>query len=361
MGKERIDPWSSEIISDYTHLYADFGLQKMNSGLTLDYKLFERNLILGHRDFQLIVKSIKEKKPFINITGIASSGNLHLGHKIDIELFAFFSKYTKYNYFTIADIDGFVSRPDERVKNMEEAKKFAVDNTAHLLAFGLTEKQIYVQSNYEKKYYEFAFELSKKITKNTFEAVYGHVDLGKVSAAILQYADILHPQLKEFSGVMPSITGIGLDQDPHARLARDIAKRLPYKMFMPSFVFFKHQSGLRDGSKMSSGHPDATIFLDDSYEEIKKKINKSFTGGKPTAEEQKKSGADIDICKVCELLSFHMNDTKELLGVLENEKKGRTLCGETKSFAIEFLTKELEKHQKKKAQSMTKAEKIVFG
>ena len=81
---------------------------------------------------------------------------------------------------------------------MAKAKEYAVDVVAHLLALGLTKEEIYVQSKKEQRYYEFAFEISKKITENEFKAIYGHLNLGKVSANLLQYADILHLQLKEY-------------------------------------------------------------------------------------------------------------------------------------------------------------------
>ena len=75
---------------------------------------------------------------------------------------------------------------------------------------------MYVQSRKEQRYYEFAFELTKKFTFNTLFKIYGNdYSPGKNSANMLQYADMLHPQLREFGGPMPSLTGIGVDQDPH--------------------------------------------------------------------------------------------------------------------------------------------------
>ncbi len=359
----KIDPWSSQAIENYEHVFKEFGLKKFPDEMKkkLNHRFFKRNIVMAHRDYEKILKKIQEKKPFINITGIASSGKLHLGHLVDIELFLFHKQMDAKNFFTIADIDAYVSRPDNKMPSMEKAKELAINNTAHVLALGLNEKDLYVQSNYEKKYYEFAFELSKKITKNMFEAVYGHVDLGKISASLLQYADILHPQLKEFEGKMPSITGIGLDQDPHARLTRDVARRVNHEIELPSFVYFKHQSGLKQGTKMSASDPYSAIFLDDSNEDIKKKINKAFTGGRNTAEEQRKSGANPDICKVCEILTFHHPEDDFVKNTIENEKKGKTLCGDVKKMTIEFLQEMLSKHREKVEKNKTLAEKIVLG
>lgn len=360
---EAIDPWGSKTVSDYAHVFKEFGLQEFPEKFRekLNHRFFERKIIIAHRDFEKIFSRIESKKPFINITGIASSGNYHFGHKAGIELFLFFKSLGAKNHFSVSDIDAYTSRDDSKIPTLKKAKEHAVSNIQDLLSLGLEEKDIFVQSGKETRYYEFAFELSKKITRNTFEAVYGHIDLGKISANLLQYADILHFQLEEFDGKMPSITGIGLDQDPHARLTRDIAKRLPYNLEMPSFIYFEHQSGLMEGTKMSSSQPETAIFLNDSIKDSKKKLSNTFTGGRPTAEEQRKLGGNISICKKFEFDKFHLKDSKELSKIRENCLSGKWLCGECKLYTIEYVSKFLEEHQKKRADNLEKAEKMAYG
>lgn len=358
---ERIDPWSSQVIEDYEHIFKEFGLMEWTPEWNKELKhyLFERGIIIAHRDFEKVLKRIKEKKPFINITGIASSGRMHLGHKVDIDLFVHFKKFGGKNYFAVSDLDAYCSR--DKIITLDEAKGFAVKNLAHALALGLDEKDVYVQSRKETRYYEFTFELSKKITNNEFEAVYGHVNLGKISAALLQYADILHPQLKEFEGKMPSITGIGLDQDPHARLTRDVAQRLQYELEIPSFIYFKHQSGLKEGTKMSSSDPYSAIYLDDELKDAERKIQNALTGGRNTLEEQKRLGGKPEKCKVFEILKFHYPENKGLERVFNECTQGKWLCGNCKKFTAEFICKFLKEHQEKVKQKEKIARKIVLG
>ncbi|MEK6957481.1 MAG: tryptophan--tRNA ligase [archaeon] len=359
-----IDPWGSASVTDYGHVFKEFGLRPFPkaSASFLNHFLFGRGIIIAHRDFEKVAKCIESKKPFVNITGIASSGPYHFGHKVDVDLFRFFKSKGAKNFFAVSDLDAFLSRPDSKIPDLATAKKWAVKNVADLLAFGLDEEDIYVQSNRKnKRYYEFAFELSKKITKNTFEAVYGHVDLGKVAANFLQYADILHPQLLEFEGPMPSITGIGLDQDPHARLTRDIAKRLPYKLEVPSFIYFMHQSGLQPGSKMSASHPETAVFMSDSPKDAEKKIKRAFSGGQPTIEEHRQKGGNLEIDLVFEMLKFHYPNTKELERIGKEFSSGKMLASELKQFAIDFFVPLLKGHQEKASENMKKAEKIVYG
>src|SRR3989344_1551731 len=355
---QEIDPWGQFAIKDYEHVFKEFGLTALSKDISsrMGSFLFERGVIVAQRDFEKVVKRIESKKPFINITGIASSGPFHLGHKVDVDLFKFFKSKGAKNYFAVSDLDAFLSRPDEKIPDLKSAKKWAVQNVADLLALGLEKEDIYVQSKKQTRYYEFAFELSKKITKNTFEAVYGHVDLGKVAANFLQYADIMHPQLEEFSGPMPSITGIGLDQDPHARLTRDIAKRLPYKMEIPSFIYFRHQSGLQPGSKMSASHPETAIFLSDSAKDVEKKISRAFSGGQPTVEEHRAKGGNLEADLVFEMLKFHYPATKELEKTGAEFASGKLLAAELKKFAEDFFIPFLKEHQEKVKENSKKAE-----
>ena len=272
-----VDPWSSKEIKIDEKLIKEFGLKKFDRNKPpFEHYFFNRGIIAAHRDFDIIEKCIKHKSPFIQLTGIASSGPPHLGHKVDIDVYLMFRKLGAKSFFVVSDIDAYVSRPDSKVPSLQKAKESASDIIAHLLALGIPKEEIYVQSRKEPRYYEFAFELSKKITENEFKAIYGHLNLGKISANLLQYADILHLQLKEYFGPTPTITAIGIEQDPHARACRDLARKLPYKWKLPSFVYFLHQSGLQEGRKMSASLPDTTIFLDDSPEEIKRKISNAF-------------------------------------------------------------------------------------
>lgn len=359
----RIDAWGNAAITDYDHVFAEFGLKKFPGEMRnkLPHRLFERELVIGHRDFEKVFERIQKKKPFLNMTGIASSGPLHLGHKGIIDLISFFKKMGGKTYFAACDLDAYTSRSDSKIPSMKIAKEFAVQNISDALALGLEPDDIYVQSKKPSRYYEFAFELSKKITTSTFEAIYGHLDMGKIASNFLQYADILHGQLAEFEGKMPSVTAIGLDQDPHGRATRDFVERLPYDLEKPSFVYFKHQSGLKDKSKMSTSEPDTAIFLNDSAKEIERKIQRAFTGGRPTIEEHRKLGGVLEIDKVYELLWFHYPDSKELKRIAADFQSGKMLSKEMKQIAIDYFTQFLAEHQQKASENKATARKIVYG
>ncbi len=358
-----IDPWSSEIIEDYEKLFVEFGLKRISEEIKSNLKhwSFERSIVIGHRDFEKVYNRIMSGRPFINMTGIATSGELHFGHKVIVDVFKFFKDSGGRNYFAICDIDAYVSRPDSRVPSLEVAKKYAVENLSHVLALGLKEKDVYVQSRKERRYYEFAFEVSKKITESTFRAIYGHLDLGKIAANLLQYADILHPQLPEYEGKMPSITVIAAEQDPHIRAVRDLAARLPYDFEPPSALIVVHLSGLKAGKKMSKSDPETCIFLSDPPKVAAEKIMNAFTGGQPTVAEQKKLGGNPNICKVYEFLKFNYPFSVRLRELYEDCIVGRMMCGDCKLLTAEFVREFLENHQEKLKTTTEIAKRIVYG
>ncbi len=357
----KIDAWGNSKIEDYNHVFKEFGLEEFNYENIVDHYLFKRKILIAQRDFNKISDAIKNKKPFLQLTGIASSGDLHLGHKLDIDFFNLFKNLGAKGKFCICDIDAYVSRPDSKVPSLDFAKKVAIKNVADIIALGVNPNDIYVQSQKEKEYYSFVFELSKKISSNMFEGIYGHKDIGKISAVLLQIGDILHIQLPFMWGKNPTITGIGLEQDPHARITRDISRELNYNLEVPSFFYFEHQSGLKEGSKMSSSEPSTAIFLKDSPAEVKRKILNAFTGGKETLEEQKENGGNPEICKIYEIIRFHNPDSSFLEKTYTRCKEGKLNCGDCKKNCTAFLNNFLENHQKRCKEAMNIAEKIVLG
>ncbi len=351
----QIDPWSSNKLEKYAHIFKEFGLNEFK--FEFNHYLFSRGIVVAERDFKKIYSAINNKKTFLQLTGIASSGNLHLGHKLDVDFFLFFRNLGAKSLFVVSDIDAYLSRPDSKINNLNKAKEFAVENIADLLALGLKPEEIYVQSNKSNDYYSFAFSISKKITESMFQAIYGHINPAKMSAVLLQLADILHVQ--KLFGAYPTLTGIGLEQDPHARLTRDVARHL--KGFeTPSFFYFKHQSGLKQDSKMSSSNPDTAIFLNDSPSTVKKKISRSFTGGRDTVEEQKRLGGNPDVCKVFEIFKFHHPDNEFVKDIDSKCRAGKLMCGECKKLCVDFLNDFLKSHQEKHKEFLPLAKSIVF-
>ena len=107
----------------------------------------------------------------------------------------------------------------------------------------------------------------------------------------------------------------------------------------------------------SSDHETDVIYLTDSAQEVKKKINKyAFSGGRDTLEEHKKHGGDPDTDISFLYLKYLFEpDDKKLNKIHQDYKTGKLLSGELKAIAVKKITTFLEQHKKNRE----KAKKLV--
>lgn len=355
----KVTPWEVKGDIDYQKLITDFGLKPLEN-LPEEFNknlLFRRKKIFAHRDFNIILKRIQENKPFIMITGLMPTGKLHIGHMILVKEIIFYQQLGAKIYLTIADSEAYSARNQSLEVSREKAAYEYLTNYA-ALGLDLEKCDIYFQTNRSKNdatkanaYYRLQNLLSHHITFNEFKAVYGEISPGKMLASLLQASDIIHPSLKEFEGNIPVVVPVGVDQDPHIRLARDVAKRFKAeKIGTLSSIYHLFMPGL-SGGKMSSSDPTSHIGLSDDPALVKKKVNKyAFSGGQATVEEHRKLGGNPDIDVSYQWLTFLEEDDNKLKTIYDDYKSGKMLTGELKAILIEKLTSFLTEHQKKREQ-----------
>lgn len=359
--KDVLNPWEVKGEIDYSKLASEFGITFLNNlpSIFNEELLFRRKIIFAHRDFERILDAIKKNKKFVMMTGLMPTGKFHLGHAMLAKQFVFYQNLGAKLYISVADIEAY----NVRRQSLEESKRIAFEYISNYIALGLKTKntEIYFQSNRSKDYkkanayYRLQNILSRYATFNEFKAVYGDINPGKMLSSLLQASDMLHPQLPELENNCPVVVPVGIDQDPHIRLARDISKRIggftqlssTYHLFMP---------GLKMG-KMSSSDTNSFISLTDDEKTVKTKINKyAFSGGQPTLEEHKKKGGNPDTDVSFQYLKmFFEEDDKKLQEIRDSYKKGEMSTGELKNYTIEKINNFLKKHQKE----LKKAEKAV--
>jgi tryptophanyl-tRNA synthetase len=352
-----MNPWDVKGEINYNKLVKEFGLSPVNQLPEIFNKeiLFRRKIIFAHRDIQKILEAAKNRKKFVMMTGLMPTGKFHIGHAILAKQFVFYQKLGAKIYIAVADIESY----NARGQSLEESRKIALEEyITNYIALGLKPEncEIYFQSERSKNpekanaYYRLQNILARHATFNEFKAVYGDITPGKMLSALLQASDMLHPQLKEFEGVCPVLVPVGIDQDPHLRLARDISKRIKEPKFLQlSSTYHFFAPGLK-GGKMSASDSNSYIALTDSPKEVKNKINKyAFSGGQPTLEEHKKKGGnpDIDVCFQY-LRMFLEEDDKKLEQIYKDYKSGILSTGELKSYTIEKINAFLKEHQKKR-------------
>ena len=94
---------------------------------------------------------------------------------------------------------------------------------------------------------------------------------------------------------VPCLIPCAIDQDPYFRMTRDVAPRLGFlKPALIHSTFFPALQGAK--SKMSSSDANSSIFLSDTPNQIKTKINKyAFSGGRENVAEHREKGGDCEI------------------------------------------------------------------
>ncbi|MBC8495356.1 tryptophan--tRNA ligase [archaeon] len=354
-----IDPYGSELVSDYGKIVKDFGLEIFNKNIFPNPNaIMRRGVVFAGRDMQIIAKCIKEKKPFYALTGIMPTNQeIHLGTKLVVENLKFFQQLGAKTYILVADLEAQAARG----VSLEEGRKRALNfHIPAYIALGLDPKKtiFYFQSE-NKEVMHFAYEAAKKITLNEFKAIYGSADPGRIMSAVTQVGDILYPQFKER---MPGIIPVGIDQDPHIRLTRDVVSRMKSKKFFsPGSIYHKYTPSLDGSIKMSKSKPESCITIPEDEKSVKKKIMRALSGGRTTLEEHRRLGAEVEKCMVFELLKQHLvEDDKELDKIYEEYKSGRMSAGEIKQLASEKMMVFMKDFNKKLEKAKKQVDKLNF-
>lgn len=221
----RIDPWSSKQIDDYDRLITQFGIERFDAeGLPRPSRLFRRGVIFGQRGFEHVRRAIGAGRGFAILSGLMPSGNMHLGNKMVLDQALYFQSLGADIFLLVADIESYGTRGVP----FDKAREIAIESyILNYIALGLRPErcQIYFQSK-RTEVKDSAYLFGKKVNWSGLRAIYGFGDqtnLAHAFAPLVQVGDILHVQLEKFGGPRPTLVPVGVDQDPHMRLTRDIA------------------------------------------------------------------------------------------------------------------------------------------
>jgi tryptophanyl-tRNA synthetase len=230
------------------------------------------------------------------VSGIRSTGNLHLGNYYGA-IQNFIKMQYEYNcYFFIADLHSLTTHPTPA--NLHNSVKQVL---VEYLAAGIDPEKatIYVQSQVPEVTELYLYlnmnaymgELERSTSfKDKVRAQPDNVNAGLLTYPVLMAADILiHRATK---------VPVGKDQEQHLEMARTFGNRfnrLYNNEYFPEPYAFNFSSnlvkipGLDGKGKMgkSEGEGNA-VFLSDTPEAIRKKVMRAVTDAGPTAENQEK-------------------------------------------------------------------------
>ncbi|HNY88488.1 MAG TPA: tryptophan--tRNA ligase [Methanoregulaceae archaeon] len=405
---EEINPWSSQPLVDVEKLFTDFGIETIENVLPMIPEVpsfMRRRIVIGHRDYQQIAGCISDKRPFHVLTGFMPSGHPHLGHLMVMKEVVWHVQQGGSGYVAIADREAHAVRGI----SWEKCDEFGKEYLACLCALGF-EGTTYFQSR-NNRLKDLAFEAATKVNFSELTAIYGFgadTELAHAESVITQVADILFPQVD--SGPAPTVVPVGVDQDPHIRLARGIAHKMRmftieeregyisvrsknapeaalnavksafphakkyeghvdikggtctevaarvreierahggFAFYTPSSTYHIFMPGLT-GGKMSSSIPESTISFHEPDPVVRKKVMNGITGGRMTLEEQKRLGGEPDRCSLYLLNLFHMvTEDAELAEIRRKCLGGEITCGQCKKDTAERVVAFLKEFREK--------------
>ena len=360
-----VTPWHAEGDIDYDKLIKKFGTQKITPELlekiknmtNEDHFMLRRGIFFSHREMDRILENHEKGKKFFLYTGRGPSGHTHIGHLVPWVFAKWLQdKFDVNLYFQLTDDEKFYSKTN---LTLEETNKFAYENALDFIALGFNPEKtkIIINTKNIQTLYPIAAQVAKKINFSNTKATFGftnETNIGMIFYTSLQSAPC-------FIEDKPVLIPLGVDQDPHFRLTRDIAQKIgKQKPALIHNIMIPALTG--PGGKMSASEEKGTIYTTDTPDVVKKKINKyAFSGGQPDIEQHRKLGGnpDIDVSYQYLRIFFEPDDNK-LKKIYEDYKSGKLLSGELKAILIEKINEFLKTHQEKREKAKQQIEQFLL-
>lgn len=225
----KLDPWGAVFVDDYSKLFDEFGISSFDEILPLidsPHPYMRRKIIFGHRNYDSVLRAMKEHRPFAVMSGFMPSGRAHFGHMMVMNEIIWHQQQGGDAFAAIANMEAHAVRGI----SWSKCRELGINEyILSLIALGFEPSgHIYFQSD-NFKMRNLAFELAAAANFSEVSAIYGfsgETSIAHMESVMAQSADILHPQLEEYGGPKPVVIPVGADQDPHIKLTRDLAYRM---------------------------------------------------------------------------------------------------------------------------------------
>lgn len=348
-----VTPWHVEGEIDYDKLVKRFGTERITPGLRgriaaaagEDHFMLRRGVFFSHRDMGRILDCHEKGERFFLYTGRGPSGHTHIGHLVPWVFARWLQERFKVNmYFQLTDDEKFYSKPGLGLK---ETGAYAMENALDFVALGFdpARTKIIINTRHIRTLYPMAAEVAKRINFSNTKATFGftnETNIGMIFYTSLQSAPC-------FMEDGPALIPLGVDQDPHFRLTRDVAPKMGRPK--PALIHNVMIPGLEGpGGKMSASAENGTIYTTDTPDTVRRKVNKyAFSGGQPDIEQHRRLGGDPDVDVPYQYLRiFFEPDDSKLKAIHDDYRSGKLLSGELKAMLIEKVNGFLATHQERR-------------
>lgn len=359
-SSSKVTPWEVSGEINYEKLVKEFGIRELDENMLSEIKKYTKDLhfmltrkvIFASRDLKWLLDKYKKHEKFFLYTGCGPSGPIHLGHlqmwyftkwlqdKFDVEL-----------WFQFTDDEKFLFKD----KSYEEIQKWTYENMLDVIAIGFDPKKTHflVDTKHANLLYPIAIQIAKKINFSTLKAAFGFDDsknIGQIFYTAMQAAPAIVPSVLAKKNI-PCLIPLGVDQDPHFRVARDVYPKLGY--YKPAIIHKKMFPSLTGSGVMSSSTSPVLITSVDSPKEVENKIRKyAFSGGQKTLEEHRKKGGNPDVDVSFQYLKMFFEPSDEKLKKIHDDyKSGKMTTGELKDYTIKKINDFLREHQKRREEA----------
>jgi len=364
-----VTPWKVSGEIDYEKLIQEFGTQPITDELLEKIKKhtgelhlqLRRRIFFSHRDLDWILDMYEAGHRFVLYTGRGPSGPVHIGHLVPW----IFTKHLQdvfgaKLYFQMTDDEKFLIHPEF---TLERTNRIAYDNALDVIATGFDPKRTFIIMDSEQGgiLYRLAVQVAKRITFSTVKAVFGFEESSNVGIIFFPAVQAVPCFIESaITGEnTPCLIPAAIDQDPYWRVTRDAAPKLGY--YKPAQIHCKFLPGLGKGGKMSASLPETCIFTTDPPEVVDRKIWNAFTGGRPTAREQRLHGGDPSICPIYYYYYYLFeDDDSKMKNLAEDCRNGEILCGECKLKLAERVKRFLAEHQRRREEAKERIEEYIF-
>ena len=241
-----LDPWGSSTVDDYRKLFEEFGIESFDGVIgevPAPHYLMRRGVIFGHRDYRSVAEAIRNDEPFAALSGFMPTGDPHIGHTLVFDEIIWHQERGGDAYALIADMEAHAARGLSWDEIDEHTESYLLSLIA--LGFDPDEGEIYRQST-NREVQDLSFELGTKANFSELGAIYdfdGETEVSYMQSVVTQMADILYPQVGD---PKPTVIPVGPDQDPHMRLARDLAGRMRYFGVTEAYASFELEDDERE-------------------------------------------------------------------------------------------------------------------
>lgn len=217
------------------------------------------------------LKDVLKKEQPIAYTGYEPSGKIHLGHAVTVQKLKTLQELGFKIKILLADYHAFLNGKG----SLEEIAETAEYNMKCFKALGLDESTEFIlgssfqlEPSYSDKVYKLATMTTLKRAKRSMDQVSRHDDNPKV-------ASVIYPimQTVDMAALEVDVALGGMEQRKIQMLARENLEKIGENV--PVCIHTPLLHGTDGDAKMSSSKGNF-IAVDDSVEEISKKINKSY-------------------------------------------------------------------------------------